>query len=137
MSSESRSPGPKDMTGTPQLVLAAFLDAFSQLDLDAMRDCFATEATAFFPAEHEQTRLEGREAICRAFSAVVARIRAGGATTIHLDTRDVLVQEWADAAVVTFHLRGEHLSRRTLVLERRAGTWQIVHMHASNAAIDG
>jgi ketosteroid isomerase-like protein len=121
---------------TPRLVVAAFLEAFSRLDLETMVAHFAPTATAFFPAEHERPRLEGREAIARAFAAALARFRLQGATSIKLDARDVLVQEWAATAVVTFQLYGEHLSRRTLVLRRDAGIWQIVHLHASNAAAD-
>ncbi len=51
------------MSSTPQSILATFLHAFSRLDLDAMLDCFAPEATAFFPAEHQRTRLEGSGSI--------------------------------------------------------------------------
>jgi ketosteroid isomerase-like protein len=121
---------------TPRLVVAAFLDAFSRLDVAAMVAHLAPTASAFFPTEHERTRLEGREAIARAFAAATAQFRLQGATSIALDPQDVLVQEWEDTAVVTFQLHAEHLSRRTLVLRRDVGTWQIVHLHASNAAAD-
>jgi len=124
------------MSNTPEVVLAAFLEAFSRLDVEALVAHFAPTATAFFPGEHQRTRLEGKEAIARAFEAVAARFRLKGATNMALDAQDVVAQEWDDTAVVTFQLRGEHLSRRTLVLRRDAGSWQIVHMHASNAAVD-
>jgi ketosteroid isomerase-like protein len=122
--------------GTALSVLATFLRAFSRLDLDAMLDCFDGEATAFMPAEHQRSRLAGKEAISRAFAAVLARLGATGATSIPLDAEDVLVQEWGDTAVVTWHLRSDHLSRRTCVLRRQASRWLIVHLHASNAPLD-
>jgi ketosteroid isomerase-like protein len=121
------------MNSTAQALLAAFLRAFSQLDLDVMRDCFAPEATAFLPAEHQLTRLQGSGAIGQALEAVLAGVRATGATSMALDPEDVVVQEWGDTAVATFHLRGAHLARRTVVLRRQATRWQIVHLHASNA----
>lgn len=117
-------------------VLTAFLRAFSCLDLDAMLDCVAPDATAFLPGEHHRTRLQGKAAIGNAFAAVLARVRATGATHLPLEAHDVLVQEWGDTAAVTFHLRGEHLSRRTFVLRREATGWHIVHLHASNATLD-
>jgi ketosteroid isomerase-like protein len=124
------------MSSTARSVLVTFLDAFSRLDLDAMLDCFAQEATAFLPTEHQRTRLEGKGSIGKALAAVIARVRATGVTTLPLDAEDVLVEEWGDTAVATFHFRGEHLSRRTFVLRRQATQWHIVHLHASNAPLD-
>jgi ketosteroid isomerase-like protein len=123
------------MTSTPHSLLADFLRAFSRLDLDAMLDCFAPDATAFFPGEHQRTRLDDRAAIRTAFAAVLSRLRAVGAVSIPLAAEDLFVQEYGDTAVATFHLRGEHLSRRTVVLHRRTEGWRIVHMHASNAPL--
>src|SRR5262249_55910621 len=119
-----------------QSVLEAFLRALSRLDLDALLDCFDHQATAFLPAEHQPARLEGATAIGNAFAAVLGRVRATGATSIPLEAQDLHVQQWGDTAVATFHLRGEHLSRRTFVLRRRAGQWRIVHLHGSNAPLD-
>jgi len=50
-----------------------------------------------------------------------------------LEPRDLEVQMFADAALVTFHLEnGRSLSRRTFVLSKESGLWKIVHLHASN-----
>lgn len=122
-------------TSMAQSVLVTFLNAFSRLDLVAMLNCFDGKATAFFPAEHNLTRLEGKASIGEAFAAVIARLRASGATSLPLDVEDLLVQEWSDTAVATFHLRSAHLSRRTFVLGRQGDQWLIVHMHASNAPL--
>jgi ketosteroid isomerase-like protein len=122
--------------GTVQSVLGAFLRAFARLDLDAMLDCVAPDATAFVPGEHHRTRLHGKGEIGKAFAAVIARVRATGATSLPLDAHEPLVQDWGDTAAVTFHLRGEHLGRRTLVFRREAAGWHIVHLHASNATPD-
>jgi ketosteroid isomerase-like protein len=121
------------MSSTAQSVLDTFLRGFSRLDLEALLDGFAPDATAFLPAEHQATRLEGIGSIGQAFAAVLARVRETGATRLPLDAEDVAVQEWGDTAVATFHLRGAHLSRRTVILRRQASRWRIVHLHASNA----
>jgi ketosteroid isomerase-like protein len=123
-------------SSTARSVLEAFLHALSRLDLDALLDGFDEQATAFLPAEHLPTRLQGTTAIGNALAAVLARVRATGATSIPLAAQDVHIQQWGDTAVATFHLRGEHLSRRTFVLQCQAGQWRIVHLHASNAPLD-
>ncbi len=122
------------MYDTPRALLENFLAAFSRLDLDAMLSCFAPESSAFFPAEHESTRLDSKAVIGTAFGSVLAQLRTGEATSLALVAEDLVVQEWHDTAVATFHLRGEHLGRRTLVLARHPGGWRIVHLHASNTA---
>ena len=116
-----------------QVVLQNFLAAFAQLRLAAMMDCFADGATAFFPIVHQRERLVGKAALHEAFAQVIARVRATGATELTLAAEDVLVQEYGAVAVVTFHMRGEHLSRRTFVLQRTDDEWRIVHFHGSNA----
>ena len=121
------------MMPSVQATLAQFLTAFAQLQLDAMLSHFAEEATAFFPVEHQRLRLNGKAAIRDAFAQVLARVRATGASGLRLDAADVHVQDFGALAVVTLHLPGEHLSRRTFVLQRSAGRWLIVHFHGSNA----
>jgi ketosteroid isomerase-like protein len=121
---------------TPHSALEMLLRAFARLDLDAMVACFDAQATAFLPGEHHRTRLEGREAIGTAFAAVIARVRAGGATSLRLEPADLRVDEWGDSAIATLHLYSDHLSRRTFVLRRYGQQWRIVHLHASNAALD-
>jgi ketosteroid isomerase-like protein len=123
------------MLTTTRALLDCFLGAFSRLDLDAMLVCFAPQATAFFPVEHQRTRLDDMAAIAAAFAAVLAQLRTKRATGLPLVAENLIVQEWDDTAVATFHLRGEHLSRRTLVLQRSAGEWRIVHLHASNGSL--
>jgi ketosteroid isomerase-like protein len=124
------------MTDTAQALLSAFLHAFSLLDINAMLDCFAPEATAFFPVEHQRTRLEDRDAIRIAFDSVLQRVRTAGASCMALVPENLVMQECGDTAVATFHLRGDHLSRRTVVLQRQESGWRIVHLHASNAVLE-
>lgn len=115
--------------------LLGFLDAFSTLRLGEMMGFFSDDATAFFPIRHQSLRLVGKEAIRGAFALVIDRVKASGATQIRLDAEDVQVQAFDDVAVVTFHIRDDDLSRRTLVLRRASGRWGIEHLHASNAPL--
>jgi ketosteroid isomerase-like protein len=124
------------MSETAQSVMVTFLRGFSRLDLDATLDCFAQDATAFLPAEHRRTRLHGAASIGNAFAKIIAGMRATGASSMSLDAEDLVVQEWGDTAVATFHLHSGHLSRRTVILRRQAAQWQIVHLHASNAPLE-
>jgi ketosteroid isomerase-like protein len=124
------------MSTTPQSLLAEFLRAFSHLDLGAMLACFAPDVTAFFPVEYQHTRLKGKDAISAAFAAVLDHIRSTGAVNLPLDADDLVVQQYDDTAVATFHLRSDHLSRRTVVMRRDTAGWRIVHLHASNAPLE-
>ena len=115
--------------------LDGFLRAFSELNLDEMMAFYAEDATSFLPIRHHSPRLDGKEAIKKAFAGVLDRIRSSGATGIQLEAEDVHVQEFDGTAVVTFHVRDAELCRRTLVLRSSQGGWLIEHFHASNAPL--
>ncbi len=121
--------------GDIQETLEQFLGAFNRLQLDEIVDCFTEDATAFFPVAHHHPRVEGREAIRETFSMVLERIKASGATEIRFDPEDIRLKAFGDAAIVTFHIRDEDLSRRTLLLRRDGDDWGIEHLHASNAPL--
>jgi nicotinamidase-related amidase/ketosteroid isomerase-like protein len=118
---------------TPATLLNAFVQAFSRLDLESMLACFADDATAFFPAEHEANRLQGKEAIRPAFGAVIERLRDRGVNHLPLEPVELKLDEQGGSVVATFHLEGDTLGRRTFVLCRTGTDWRIVHLHASNA----
>ena len=126
-----------DSIDSPTALMRRFLQAFEVLDLAAFMNCFADDATAFFPQPEPPQRFDGRAAIRSQFERVFAAIRAGapsGAPYHRLDAEDPAMQILSpDAAVVTFHLRNDvRLARRTLVLVRVDGAWRIAHLHASN-----
>ena len=119
-----------------QGTLSRFTSAFSQLDLDGMMICYASDATAFFPIAHHATFLDGKEEIREAFARVISKIRAAGLNRIKLDLEEGKVQRFGDTAIATFHIRDGDLSRRTLVLTRSRDEWLIQHLHASNAPLE-
>ena len=123
------------MSRSIERTLYHFLTAFANLDWDAFRAYFDDEATVFFPRGDHPTRAEGKDEIERVFLREFEETRAGASGPPYLDLRpqDLLIQEVGDFAVASFHLiLPGALRRRTFVLCKRAGTWQILHLHASN-----
>jgi ketosteroid isomerase-like protein len=121
--------------GDIEETLDRFIQAFNNLRLGEMVACYTDDATAFFPVAHHHARLEGREAIRGAFERVLGRIKSSGAKGMSLDPEDTLIKTFGDAAIVTFHIRDDDLSRRTLVLRKEGDDWGIEHLHASNAPL--
>jgi len=114
----------------------AVVHGLEQLDADATVAPFADDAIVFFPdSAGEPARVEGKAAIRGVFARFFEQVRKSGTTSMTLHPADVRVDIAGDAAVVTFHLRGPILSRRTFVLRRIGGTWRIVHLHASNVRV--
>jgi uncharacterized protein (TIGR02246 family) len=129
--------GPADEAAV-QKVVDGFIASLNAADVNMFISFFAPDATLFFPLSSLPLRLEDRQQIATAFGAFFEAVRRRHPeppymTMIPVGTR---VQLLGSVAVVTFHLKGEEaVSRRTLVLEKRSGTWLIVHLHASSLAL--
>lgn len=130
----------------PVSTTEAFVEALSHADLPALIDLFADDATLFSPSPSSPMRIEGKESIQRLFEPMLSRIRQSGAGPVYMSLvpRDLKAQVMDDTAIVTFHLgqvpakpldQPYSFSRRTLVLQRSAGRWLIVHLHASSIII--
>jgi ketosteroid isomerase-like protein len=118
---------------------ATFLRVFENLDMAKFIECFAEDATVFFPAPETPMRYNGRGAIRDQFQLVFNAIKGDSKAgpPYHRLAPDLLqVQMLGETlAVVTFHLTGpSRVARRTLVLHHRGGRWLIAHLHASNVA---
>jgi ketosteroid isomerase-like protein len=117
-----------------QKTLSRFIQAFDDLDWERFRGFFADDATVFFPREFPH-RADGREAFEQTFQKVFERIRAGRTKGPYMDMHpiDLKIQIAGDVAIATFHLddRPGFLNRRTIVLQKRADGWKIIHLHAS------
>ena len=120
----------------------AFLDAFENGDIDAMEASFADGASTFPRAimaadlddpidADDYRRVNGIDPQMR---ALIESLRAEGRTPPYLTLapEDMKIQMYGRAAVVTFHLGGARLGRRTFVLAEIDAEWKIVHLHASN-----
>lgn len=124
-----------------QRFTARFLKSFEDLDLDAFMDCFAPDATVFFPPPEPPDRFDGKEAIREHFAQVFSSIRKSSDATKppyhRLPPKRLTITLLSkNAALVTFELENtERIARRTLVLARSANGWRIEHLHASNTPV--
>ena len=112
-----------------------FPTAFDNLDWERFRRCFASDATVFFPWDLHPRRTDGKREVEAEFKRFFdqVRTRAAGPPYLNLVPLDMAIQVWQDAAPVTFHLdRPPAIGRRTLVLQRQAQEWRMVHPHASS-----
>lgn len=108
--------------------MAGFMSALNDLDAERIASLFADDATAFFPVVKAE-RVDGKAAIVAVFRDYVA----GSTKKTNIVPEDLHVTQSGDVAIVTFNVHNPSaVSRRTFVWRRHAGTWRIVHMHASN-----
>lgn len=120
-----------------QEFVASFVQAFDNLDFPKFRDCFAEDASVFYP-EFFPRRVEGERQLNESWRKVFDNIRAQSgkskAPYMNLMPVDIQMQMLPNVAIVTFHLEhaGTAVGRRTLVLRKSSRGWQIVHLHASN-----
>jgi ketosteroid isomerase-like protein len=118
--------------------LAAFIQAFDNLDWETFRAAFADDATVFYPRGFPQ-RANGRPEFERNFRLVFEQIHGGRTKGPYMDLqpRDVNIQLAGDIAIVTFHLddRAGFVNRRTVILRKFSEDWKIIHLHASEVSI--
>jgi ketosteroid isomerase-like protein len=133
------SPGsrPEDTAGV-EAALRRFLTAFENLDWEKFRASFADEACVFFPSAATPERFCGRDAFEARFRRVFDGIRGeatSGPPYHSLRPEGLRIEALGEAAsLASFTLSSEQRGarRRTVVLRRIAGSWRIVHLHASN-----
>ena len=122
-------------TQDPEHMVTEFLTVFGNRDFARFVPFFSEDATMFFPpsAVAPTGRVRGRAEIEQTFRAIFEKYppRSPGTVT-PIRPLDLLVEEFGEVAVVTFHLGSETArQRRTLVLRRLGGDWRIVHLHGS------
>ena len=138
----SASNSPQTQSASPELevraALAKFIQAFDNLDWEDFRLTFDDNATVFYPRAVPE-RATGRAEFEKTFKTVFEQIRAGRVAAPYLDIqpKDMDVQIFSDSAIATFHLddRPAFVNRRTIVLNKTAAGWKIVHLHASEVAV--
>ena len=124
----------QDRSAEVEQVMKAFLVPFSNQDVAAFMEFFADDATVFFPsARFGPMRVEGKANIARSFAAVFTNMKLPPTSGRPLiQPQDLKVQQFADTAIVTFHLGSDTArGRRTFVLRRVDAAWKIAHLHAS------
>ena len=91
----------------------------------------------FFPpsAAAPTGRIQGRSQIEQTFRAIYEKYPPRAGSLAPIRPQDLLAEQFADVAVVTFHLGDETArQRRTIVLRRIGSEWKIVHLHGSASA---
>lgn len=123
-------------TDTTEIVAAAnvFLTAFNNLEWETFHYSFSPSATVFQPFGNP-FRHNNREELAEFFQSFFNQIKSTteGPPYLTITPQDLRIQMLDKAAVVTFHLPGNRVGRRTLVFGHNVAddTWQISHLHAS------
>jgi uncharacterized protein (TIGR02246 family) len=114
--------------------LDGFFRAVESRDLDRITPYFEEDAQMFSPLGTYPARLDGHAAIMEQFKAISEALKQMP-TPIRLDAQELVVREFGDIALVTFHLKlPGPLHRRSFILRKRDGRWRIAHIHASIAS---
>ena len=114
--------------------VTAFVKAFNNFDWPTFRAAFDKDATMFHPTWDHPRRLRGTQQIEAAWLDIFPEFAdPNNKEKLGIDPKDENIQTFGSTAVVTFHLGNgvESLSRRTVVMINKGGTWKIVHLHAS------
>ncbi len=112
----------------------SFLAALNRRDWDAFRATFADDISGMFDSRNQPERRDGRSAVEEMFRAIFPTTGAPARLTAPpIQPDNLLVQDFGDVVIVSFHLRSPGVTgRRTIVLHRTAARWQVVHIHASS-----
>ena len=113
--------------------LNGFFRAVESMHLDRIAPFFEEDAQMFSPLGTYPARLDGRDAILAQFKAIADAIRQMP-SPMKIDPQQVIVRDFGDLALVTFHLNlPGPLHRRTFLMHRIPSGWRIAHIHASAA----
>jgi ketosteroid isomerase-like protein len=111
-----------------------FTRTVESLDLDKVAQFFEEDAQMFSPLGAFPSRLDGRAAIMNQFKAIAEAVRQMP-VPLKIEPLDLVVREFGDFALLTFHLKLEGpLNRRSFIMRRTGGSWRIAHIHASAAS---
>ena len=114
--------------------LDGFFRAVESRDLDRITPYFEEDAQMFSPLGTYPARLDGRAAIMEQFKAISEALKQMP-TPIRIDPQEMVVREFGDIALATFHLKlPGPFHRRSFILRKRDGRWRIAHIHASIAS---
>lgn len=114
--------------------LDGFFRSVESRDLDRITPYFEEDAQMFSPLGTYPARLDGRAAIMEQFKAISEALKQMP-TPIRIDPQEMVVREFGDIALATFHLKlAGPLHRRSFILRKRDGRWRIAHIHASIAS---
>ena len=93
-----------DDTNEIQVAAEHFLHALDNLDWERFVACWSSDPSAFYP--DDETRVDGRAAVLTRFRTMFDQIplRASGPPYLHLNPRNLRINRYGDAGLVTFML---------------------------------
>ena len=124
-------------------VLDKFLRAFENGDFETMEASVSEDAYMFPRAimsnnlmdSIDNTKYKRIDGLDPQMKQVIDQLRESGKQPpyMKLEPKDLKITILNEAAIATFHLEnGKSLSRRTIVLGKNEGRWEIIHIHPSN-----
>jgi ketosteroid isomerase-like protein len=114
--------------------LDRFFRAVESRELDRIAPFFEEDAQMFSPLGTYPARLDGRAAVMDQFKAISEALKQMP-TPIRIDPQELVVREFGDIALATFHLKlPGPLHRRSFILRKHDERWHIAHIHASIAS---
>ena len=120
-----------------QVAAEYFLCALDNLDWEQFVACWSSDPSAFYPGD--DTRVDGRTAVLTRFRTMFDQIplRAPGPPYLHLKPRNLRINRYGDAGLVTFMLpdRPGPTPLRSLFFIRESGAWKLAHLHATNRVL--
>jgi len=126
-------------TAEIERVVTGFLAAVDAGDRASLGECFATEATMYFPFDDTPDLVEGRAAILQRFDRLFGAWRRRGLSTPYVGFSPKQFRARAAGpghALATFTVGIEGAPGRRSVLLRQCGAgWKILHLHASNLSL--
>ena len=110
--------------------LNGFFRAVESMQPDRIAPFFEEDAQMFSPLGTYPARLDGRDAILAQFKAIADAIRQMP-SPMKIDPQQLIVRDFGDLVLVTFHLELQGpLHRRTFLMHRTPTGWRIAHIHA-------
>jgi ketosteroid isomerase-like protein len=126
-----------DDTNEIQAAAEQFLRALDNLDWERFVASWSSDPSAFYP--DDDTRVDGRAAGLTRFRTMFDQIplRASGPPYLHLKPRNLRINRYGDAGLVTFMLPDNPgpTPLRSLLFVREAGAWKLAHLHATNRVL--
>jgi ketosteroid isomerase-like protein len=123
-----------DASADVRETLDRFFRAVESRELDRIAPFFEEAAQMFSPLGTYPARLDGRVAVMEQFKAISEALKQMP-TPIRIDPQELVVREFGDIALATFHLKlPGPLHRRSFILRKLDGQWHIAHIHASIAS---
>jgi ketosteroid isomerase-like protein len=115
--------------------LNQFLEALRNLEFDKFQSFFSKDVTVFFPpSAHISGMVAGKDSVMKVFSGFFqnARKNKEGPPYLDITPEKLMITIIQSIALVTFEVKDPGaIGRRTVIMKKEAGKYEIIHLHAS------